>query len=202
MPADIALPTMGLFTRNWWVLLLRGLIAILFGILALHHPVLTLSALVLVFGIYALFDGIFSLFHALSGWSHREHRWLLVLEGVIGIWVGFVTLRAPGLTAVALLLFIAIWALATGVLRIVEAIRLRREIRGEFWLALSGFLSVIFAFLVMLEPAAGAIAMIWVIAWFALLIGATLVVLSFKLRGLRRPGYHAETTEPPTRRAA
>jgi uncharacterized membrane protein HdeD (DUF308 family) len=163
---------------------------------------MTLAALVLLFGVYAFVDGVFSLFGAIAGWSHHENRWLLLLEGFLGIGAGFVTLRAPGLTTVALIFFIAAWALATGTVKIIEAIRLRREISGEFWLALSGIASVIFALLVMLRPLAGALAMIWVIGWFALLMGVMLTVLSFKLRGLRRPDYRAEVTEPPTRRAA
>jgi uncharacterized membrane protein HdeD (DUF308 family) len=202
MPREIALPMSGLFTRNWWVFLLRGVAAILFGIFAFKVPVFALSVLVLAFGIYALVDGFFSLFHALAGWSHLEHRWLLVLEGLVGIWIGFLTLRAPALTTVALLFFIATWALATGVLKIIEAIRLRREMSGEFWLALSGIASVVFAFLVMLRPAAGALAMVWLIGWYALLMGVMLVVESFKLRGLRRRDPQAGITEPPTRRAA
>lgn len=199
MPTEFRLPMIGLFTKNWWVLLLRGIVAILFGILAFARPGLTLAALVLLFGFYALVDGIFSLIAAFSGWQHREDRWLLVLEGVIGLGAGFVTLRAPAITAVALIFFIAIWALATGVLRIVEAIRLRKEIAGEFWLALSGILSVLFAFLVMLRPAAGALAMAWVIGWYALFMGAMLVMLSFKLRGMRRLDY---SSGGMTRRAA
>jgi uncharacterized membrane protein HdeD (DUF308 family) len=202
MPREIALPMSGLFTRNWWVFLLRGVAAIFFGLLAFKLPAFALSVLVLAFGIYALVDGLLSLFHALIGWSHLENRWLLVLEGLIGIWAGFVTLRAPALTTVALVFFVAIWALAIGILRIVEAIRLRREISGEFWLALSGVACMLFAFLVMLRPAAGALAMVWLIGWFAILEGAMLIALSFKLRGLRRQGYQAGITEPPTRRAA
>jgi uncharacterized membrane protein HdeD (DUF308 family) len=176
----------GLFTKNWWVLLVRGIVAMLFGILAFARPGITLAALVLLFGFYALVDGIFSLIAAFSGWQYREDRWLLILEGLIGLGAGFVTLRAPAITAVALTFFIAVWALATGVLRIVEAVRLRKEISGEFWLALSGILSVLFAFLVMLRPAAGALAMAWVIGWWALFMGAMLVMLSFKLRSMRR----------------
>jgi uncharacterized membrane protein HdeD (DUF308 family) len=189
----------GLFTKNWWVLLLRGIVAMLFGILAFARPGLTLAALVLLFGFYALVDGIFSLIAAFSGWQYREDRWLLVLEGLIGLGAGFVTLRSPAITAVALIFFIAVWALATGVLRIVEAIRLRKEVSGEFWLALSGILSVLFAFLVMLRPAAGALAMAWVIGWWALFMGAMLVMLSLKLRSLRRLDY---SQGGMTRRAA
>src|SRR5262249_27861001 len=149
------------------------------GLLAISRPGMTLAVLVLLFGIYALVDGIFSLFAAISGWSHREDRWLLVLEGVIGLLAGFATLRAPALTTFALIFFIAAWALATGVLRIVAAIRLRKEISGEFWLALSGVLSVVFAFLVMLQPAAGALALAWLIGWYAMFLGAMFIMLSF-----------------------
>ena len=199
MPTEFRLPMIGLFTKNWWVLLVRGIVAMLFGILAFARPGITLAALVLLFGFYALVDGIFSLIAAFSGWQYREDRWLLVLEGLIGLGAGFVTLRAPAITAVALIFFIAVWALATGVLRIVEAVRLRKEISGEFWLALSGILSVLFAFLVMLRPAAGALAMAWVIGWWALFMGAMLVMLSLKLRSLRRLDY---SQGGMTRRAA
>jgi uncharacterized membrane protein HdeD (DUF308 family) len=174
-----------MFTKNWWILLLRGIVAILFGLLAIMRPVMTVAVLVVLFGSYALVDGVFALCAALTGWCHREDRWLLLLEGLIGIGAGFATLRAPALTTVALIFFIAVWALATGVLRIVEAIRLRKEISGEFWLVLSGIASVIFAFLVMLRPAAGALAMTWLIGWYALCLGSMLVLLSFKLRNLR-----------------
>ena len=91
MPTEFRLPMIGLFTKNWWVLLLRGIVAMLFGILAFARPGLTLAALVLLFGFYALVDGIFSLIAAFSGWQYREDRWLLVREGLIGLGAGFVT---------------------------------------------------------------------------------------------------------------
>jgi uncharacterized membrane protein HdeD (DUF308 family) len=202
MATDIPLSALGLFTRNWWAVLLRGVFAILFGILAFRAPVMTLAALVALFGIYAFVDGVVSLFAAISGWSHREDRWLLLLEGLIGLGAGFATLYATALTAVALMFFIAAWALATGILKIIAAIRLRKEISGEFWLALSGIASVVFAFLVMMNPVAGALAMVWLIGWYALFMGAMLIMFSFKLRGLRRPELPAGVTEPQTRRAA
>jgi uncharacterized membrane protein HdeD (DUF308 family) len=188
MSTDVVPPMIGLFTKNWWVLLLRGIVAVLFGFLAISRPGITLAVLVLLFGIYAVVDGCFALFAAIGGWSHREDRWLLLLEGFIGIGAGILTLRAPGITTVALLFFVAAWALATGVLRIVAAIRLRKEITGEFWLALSGIASVVFAFLVMMNPAAGALAIAWLIGWYALFLGATLVMLSIKLHKMRRLG--------------
>ena len=202
MATDIPLPLSGLFTRNWWIVLLRGIFAILFGIIAFRAPLATLRALVLVFGIYALVDGFFALVAAAAGWGHREDRWLLVLEGLVGVGAGFVTLHATALTAIVLLFFIAAWALATGILKIVEAIRLRKEISNEFWLVLSGVASVIFASLVMFNPAAGAVAMVWLVGWYALIMGMMLVILSFKLRGMRRLDYRTGTATPETRRAA
>jgi uncharacterized membrane protein HdeD (DUF308 family) len=182
---DLLFPMTGLFAKNWWVLLLRGIVAILFGLMVFTRPLVTLATLVWVFGIYAILDGIFSLIAAISGRRRGENRWLLALEGLAGLGVGILTLRAPAITAVTLMFFIAAWALATGLLRIVEAIRLRKEISGEFWLGLSGLASVIFAFLVMANPAAGALVMAWVIGWFACFMGAMLVALSFRVHHLR-----------------
>ena len=200
---DFPLPVSGLFTRSWWVALLRGIVAILFGIFAFRAPLATIGALVLIFGVYALIDGIFALIGAATGWSHREDRWLLVIEGLVGIGAGFVTLHATVLTAVVLLFFIASWALATGILKIIEAIRLRKVISNEFWLIFSGVASVLFAFLVMMNPLAGALTMAWLIGWYALIMGGMMVLLSFKLRSMQKIGYSAgERLEPGTRRAA
>jgi uncharacterized membrane protein HdeD (DUF308 family) len=175
-----------MFIKNWWVLLLRGVVAVLFGMLAISRPGITLGLLVLLFGLYALLDGLFALIAAAAGWSQRDDRWLLLLEGAIGLGAGFATLRAPALTTIALLFFIAVWALATGVLKIVAAIRLRKEITGELWLVLSGIASVVFSFLVMMSPAAGALAMAWLIGWYALVLGAMMILLSLRLHSLRR----------------
>jgi uncharacterized membrane protein HdeD (DUF308 family) len=198
MSTDFVVPMIGLFTKNWWVLLSRGIVAVLFGILAITRPGITLAVLVLLFGIYAVIDGCFALFAAIGGWSHREDRWLLLLEGFIGIGAGILTLLAPGMI-VALLFFIAAWALATGVLRIVAAIRLRKEITGEFWLGLSGIASVVFAFLVMMNPAAGALAIGWLIGWYAIFLGVILVMLGIKLHSIHK---HGDVPEVKYQRAA
>jgi uncharacterized membrane protein HdeD (DUF308 family) len=155
----------------------------------------------LAFGVYALIEGASALFAAILGRRHRDDRWLLLLEGIIGIGVGVVTLRTPAVTAVLMIFFIAIWALATGVLRIVESMRLRREIQGEVWLALGGVASVIFALVVMMRPLAGAIAMVRVIGVYALILGATEVMLAFRVRGARETG-RPRVSEPSYRRVA
>jgi uncharacterized membrane protein HdeD (DUF308 family) len=174
-----------LFAGRWWALVLRGIIAIAFGILAFAWPQVTLGTLVLLFGWYALVDGIFSLISALGGNRTREDRWLLTLEGIVGLWVGIVTLRAPVITSLVLVFFISIWAMATGFLRIAAAFRLRKEISGEVWLVMSGLISVLFAVMLMLRPLLGALSLVWVIAGFALVLGLTLLMLGFELRSWR-----------------
>src|ERR1700687_5164686 len=120
------------------------------------------------------------------------------LVGVIGIGIGVVALRTPGLTAIVVIFFIAAWALATGVLRIVEGMRLRRELPGEIWLMLGGLFSVIFALLVMTRPLAGAVALVRVIGIYALILGTTEVLLAFKVRSARYIG-RSDISDPPYR---
>lgn len=167
--------------RYWWLLLLRGIVTILFGVLAFVWPAITLATLVLLFGAYVFVNGAFLVIHAVGSWKEKG-AWLLLIEGLLGVGVGIMTFLAPGLTEVALIIFIAAWALATGVLEISAAIRLRKVITGEWWLASSGVLSIIFALLLMLFPAAGALGFIWLIAIYACLLGVIQIVLGFKVR--------------------
>lgn len=172
-----------LLAATWWVLLLRGIIAILFGVAAYAWPGMTLATLVMFFAAFVLVDGVFDVFAAFSGRKENENWWVLLLEGLLGIAFGVITWTRPGVTVVVLLLFIAFWALATGILRIIMAIRLRKEIEGEWWLILSGLASVLFGVVVMARPGAGALAMLWVIAAWAIITGIFLVILAFKARG-------------------
>ena len=174
----------GPFTRRWWTVLLRGVIAIIFGLMAFAWPHLTIGTLVLLFGWYALFHGVSAIIGAIGYRPEAGNRWLLALEGVVGIWAGIVTLRSPSTTAVVLIFFVWVWAIATGILRIVEAIRLRKQIRGEVWLALSGVVTVVFGLMLMLRPVASLIALAWVIAAYALLLGLFEIMLGLELRTL------------------
>ena len=174
-----------LFASRWWAVLLRGIVAIVFAVLAFAWPGVTLATLILLFGFYALIDGIFSLVTAITGHRDRERRWWHALEGIVGIWAGIVILRAPALTSIMLVFFISIWAMATGFLRIAAAIRLRKEISGEVWLVLSGILSVLFALMLMWQPLTGILALVWVIAGYAFVLGIFEIMLGFELRGLR-----------------
>jgi uncharacterized membrane protein HdeD (DUF308 family) len=177
---------MTLFAGRWWALALRGLVAILFGVLAFGWPGVTAATLVMLFGFYALFDGIFSLVSAIGGRRSREDRWLLALEGIVGLWAGILALRAPLLTATVLVFLIAMWAMITGFLRIVAAFRLRKEISGEMLLALSGLLSVLFALMLMFRPGVSALGLVWVIGGYAVVLGIVLIMLGFELRHKQR----------------
>jgi uncharacterized membrane protein HdeD (DUF308 family) len=189
---------LALLTRNWWALIVRGTVAILFGILAFTWPGLTLAVLVMLFGAFALVDGIFAIVMAISGWHARNDRWLLLLEGGLGIIIGALAYRAPGLTTVGLLLFIAAWSLMIGLLKIAAAISLRKEIAGEGWLATSGGLSIVFAVILMSYPLAGALGMVWFIAAYAIVLGITQIVLGFRIHSARHRIAAATGTPAPS----
>jgi len=175
---------MAWLARNWWAIALRGVAAVVFGVLALLLPGTTLAALILLFGAYAIVEGVFSLIAAVRGRTD-EPRWLLALQAIVSIAAGFVAFLWPGLTALVLLYVIAAWALVIGVLQIVAAVRLHSRIRGEGWLVLSGILSMIFGVLMMWAPGAGALALVLWIGSYAIVFGALLIVLAFRLRGGR-----------------
>lgn len=175
-----------MLSRNWWLLLLRGIAAILFGVLTWFMPGLSLATLVLLFGAYALVDGIFGIWSAFAGRKQNENWWLLLLWALVGIAAGILTFMAPGVTALALLFYIAAWAIVTGVLQIVAAIRLRKEIRGEWLMILAGLASVAFGVLLMAQPGVGALAVIWLIATYGMVFGVLLVILAFKARSFAR----------------
>lgn len=168
--------------RNWWLLLIRGILAIAFAIAAFALPGIALYALVLAFGLWAGLDGIFALGAGLGPNVHR--RWIFLLEGVIGIAAAIVAFRYPGITALTLLLLIAWWAIVTGVLEIIAAIQLRKVIDDEWWLILAGVASIIFGILLFMNPGPGAVAVLWIIGIYAAVFGVMLIGLSFRLRKL------------------
>lgn len=171
-----------LLSRGWWVLLLRGLIAIAFGLLALFQPGITLTALILLFGVYVLADGILGVWSGIAGRKDNRHWWLLLLGGVISIAVGILTFIAPAATAFVLLLYIAFWAIFTGVVQVSAAIRLRKEIQGEWVLILAGAVSVVFGVLLVIWPEAGALSLLWLIGLYTLVLGILNILLAFRVR--------------------
>jgi uncharacterized membrane protein HdeD (DUF308 family) len=170
--------------RSWWLVLLRGIAAIVFGLLAWAWPGATLITLTLFWGAYALVDGIAALWSCWHTRGRGKAMWQIILIGVLGIAAGLFTFVSPGLTALALLLLIAVWAIANGVFQIAAAIRLRKEIDNEWLLILSGVLSVVFGGLMIASPGAGALAVLWIIGAFAVAYGVLLVLFAFKLKKL------------------
>ena len=171
------------FKKHWWVPVLRGVAAIIFGVIAFTHPVMAAATLVLFFGAWVLIDGIFRIVGAIRDRSDSDWGWQLVI-GILGVMVGLLTFHAPGITALALVIYIAAWALMIGATEIALAIKMRREIKGERFLILMGLASIIFAGLLLWNPIAGAAALIWIIAWYAVIMGVLAIVFGFRLRSL------------------
>lgn len=179
---------------NWWMLALRGVAAIVFGILAFIWPGITLLSLVFLFGAYAVVNGVLSLIAAFKAPKGTGNKWSLIFLGLLSIIAGLLTFFIPGLTALGLVLLIAAWAVVNGVTEIVAAIKLRKVITGEWLLILAGLISIVFGILLFLQPAVGALALVfWIGAW-AIAMGVLLMILAFKIRG--RHGYIAVTEVP------
>lgn len=173
-------------SRNWGWIALRGVAAVVFGVLAFAWPGVTLVVLALFFGAYALIDGICALVAAYRGREGGKPVWPLVLIGLLGVAAGFATFLWPEMTALALLMFIAVWALLIGIAQIAAAIRLRKEIDNEVWLGLAGLASVVLGLILFARPGVGALAVVWLIGTYAVLFGVLLVVLGFRVKGLPR----------------
>jgi uncharacterized membrane protein HdeD (DUF308 family) len=181
MSFDEERPRIGL-SRWWWTFVLRGVVAIGFGILAFFSPAWGLAILVVLFGAWALIDGIGSLIGGIRTRGQDRSWWLEVLEGLAGVAAGVIALALPEFAAQVLVLLIAAWAVVTGAIEIVLAIRLRRVIRGEAWMGLAGVASILFGVLLVVFPAAGALSLVWLIAAFAIVFGAFEIAIGWRLR--------------------
>jgi uncharacterized membrane protein HdeD (DUF308 family) len=166
--------------------LIRGVAGVLFGIATFFAPGVSLAVLVLLFGTYALLDGVLAVITAVRRRNVSDRWWMLLLEGLVGIAAGIVTLVWPGITALALLYVIAAWALLTGAFEIAAAIRLRKIITGEWLLVLSGIASIGLGILLMIFPGPGALVMVLWIGAYAFVFGILLIALSLRLRSLGR----------------
>jgi uncharacterized membrane protein HdeD (DUF308 family) len=174
-------------SRNWWMLLLRGVFAILFGIIAWLTPGIALASLVLLFGVYVLIDGVATIISAFNSRATNPNWWVVLLEGIVGVIAGVITFLYPGVTTIALLYIIAIWMIITGVMQIIAAVHLRKEITGEFWLGLAGLLSILVGGYLILNPGPGILALLWVIAVYSIVFGIMLIMLAFRVRGMSNP---------------
>ena len=172
-------------SENWWVLALRGLLAVLFGFAALVLPLGTLEAVGRLFGVYAILEGALVV---LIGMRGTQYRGAFLSEGAFGIVAGLVALAWPGVTALVLLYVIAIWAILSGIAEIIAAVALRREIEGEWVLFLVGVLSVVLGVAMAVLPSVGVLSLIWLVGLYALAVGVAMIVLAFRVRDVRRRG--------------
>jgi uncharacterized membrane protein HdeD (DUF308 family) len=180
--------------RNWWLLVLRGVLAVIFAVLTFLWPASAIAAFALLFGAYAFVDGVFAVVAALERIGRQERWGAMLIEGLLGIAAGIITFFWPGITALLLVYFIGAWAVVTGVFEIVAAIQLRREIENEWLLAVTGVLSVLFGLFVFIFPGAGALSLALVIAAYAFVFGILLIAVGLRLRNLQP---HGSVTAPP-----
>lgn len=188
MIADVA--------RHWWALAIRGALAILIGLIAFFMPVAFALGIAVLFGVFMLLDGVFATYAAIQERNVLRYWWAILLEGLVGIVAGLLTILFPLLGVVVFIYFISAWALITGLMEIIAAIRLREQIEGEWRLALSGVLSIVFAVLLAIWPESGAIALSWLIGAYAILFGIILLALAFHLKGLNDHAAHGPATGP------
>jgi uncharacterized membrane protein HdeD (DUF308 family) len=181
---------LGVLTRNWWTLVLRGALAVAFGFFAWFWPGVTLLVLLSGWGLYAVASGLVTLFGAF-GRGAEGPRWMLLLEGGLALVAGCLALFYPRFTALLFLYLLAAWAVLSGAVEILAAWRLRHEIRGEFWLGFAGILSLLFGLLLFVRPGAGALTVVWLIAGYTVLYGVVLIGWGFHLRRL-----HAQRGAP------
>ena len=178
------------YLKYWWAFLLRGVFALLFGIFALVWPLATIAALVLLFGAFVSIDGVLTVYHSFQLRKTEDRWWVLLLEGLAGIGIGLITFFYPQVTAALLVILVAVWAVATGIFELVAAIRLRKEIKGEWLLGLAGVMSIGLGIFFIAMPLAGSIVIAYWIGAYALIFGITLIALGFRMRKL-----HQQTIE-------
>ena len=184
-------------SRDWGIIALQGVAAVVFGVLALLWPGITLLALVFLFGAYAIVDGVLALIGGLRPAGGGSPDWWRVVQGVVGIAAGVIAFALPDITAYALLLVIAAWAIVSGAIELVAAYQLRDVIRRDWLLALDGVLSILFGLVIIVFPSAGALAVVWLIGAFAIASGVILLVTAFQRRGgARGTGTSAAYSSP------
>jgi uncharacterized membrane protein HdeD (DUF308 family) len=171
--------------KHWWQIALRGFLALIFGILVLAWPGVALAILAIIFGAYVFVDGIFTLVAAVNYKAGAGRRTWLFIRGIAGIIVGLITFFWPAITALALVIIIAAWALVTGVMELIFAFKANQDSAIRWMFAISGILSLILGALMLAQPIIGALVIVWVIGAYAVLAGILLIILGFRLRSVK-----------------
>jgi len=178
-----------LAAQNWGLFILRGIFALILGVLAFAVPGPTLAALILVFAWYSLIDGVVAIGAGLG--APGRPRWMIVLGGIVAIGIGVYTLFNPGVTAIALVLLIGAWSIVRGVAEVATAVQLRKMIEGEWLYIISGVVSVLFGAFLIVAPGAGALAVLWLIGYYAIFAGVMYLLVGWRLRTVNKAGVGA-----------
>ena len=177
---------LSILLRSWWVLILRGLFAILFGLIAVTWPDITVFVIVTIMGAFLLLDGLIEIWVGFVGRGREDDWWTDALLGIAAVIAGAVILAWPGVTAVGLMIFIGAVMAAYGAMMIYQAVRLRADITNEWLLIANGALSLVLGIAFMLFPGAGAVSLVWLIAAYIIVFGVLLIMVGWKVRGVLR----------------
>lgn len=181
--------------RNWWIIALRGILAVAFGLYALFVPGLALAAIILAFGVVVLLAGILAIVAGVRRQVEHQPSWAFIVEGIVCVAFGLLALLKPGATAVAWLFLISGFAVVSGILHIVAGVELRKQVAGEWALIVNGVLTTIFGILMVLLPWAGLLSLVWLVGAYSLFFGILLLVLAVRLRS----HWHARPAPRPAR---
>lgn len=172
------------FADYWWTILIRGIVAVLFAVIALFWPGFTLELLILLFALYVLIDGILAIISAIKAAEHHKQWWLFLLEGIVGLTVGILTLIWPQITAVILVYLIAAWAIITGIFEMWAAFVAPFNTGNKVLLGIVGLLSVLIGMILVIHPFEGVIALVWIIGLYAFIVGILFIAFSFQVKNL------------------
>jgi uncharacterized membrane protein HdeD (DUF308 family) len=167
--------------RDWWLIVARGVLALVVGILALFWPAPTNLVLVLLFGIFSIVDGIFAIAVGTASRGFFKRWWALLLEGITGFAIGVLIFYWPDVTTLVLLCFIAVRAVITGFLEILAAIDFRQVFPEEWTMIIGGMLSVLLGIWLFVFPAEGTVSLAWLISMYAIIAGLIELIFAFRL---------------------
>ena len=175
-----------LVARSWWVYIVRGVLALVFGLFAYLNPAITMKILLIFFGIFIFIEGLLAIVGSIAGRKYSDIWWLVLLEGIAGVIIGVITFTRPAVTGMVLIVFVALWAIWSGLFRIITAIRLRKELDSEWLLIFGGIISILFGVMLFAHPGAGIVAIAWLIGFFASMSGILMITFGIKARKFQK----------------
>lgn len=174
-----------MMSRYWWVMLLRGILAVVFALLAFFWTGLTLEVLVLLFAIFAIGEGVFAIGASIEASKHHEKWGTFLLEGVLGIIAGVIIISWPGISVAIFVYLIALWALITGLVEILVGGTVEITPTAKSMIILVGVLSLILGVVMLAYPAATITILIWLLGVYALIAGIAMIIFSVQLKSLK-----------------